>query len=258
MSTGSVCIYGRTKIGKTSDVLNMFQDAYVICTEAEALAPVTHQFGFTPAHTELLDSNDPYTDMLNVIEHNVRPAIASGAHTAVVMDSGTAFGSRLFKHLDRKFRSDGRKVYPKFDHQFRDVMTQLLTLPVWVVVIFHEQEPKASESRFVRGGPRTGGSASLVEDIGGMFRLVMRGAAVQGPGGIQRAYMCDSLSPQWVQGDAYGATSKQQPMDLRPIVWRIVRPDEVMPDSMKTPKPYRVVEVEECGMGMLGNGAAAS
>jgi len=225
MSTGSVCIYGRTKIGKTSDVLNMFQDAYVICTEAEALAPVTHQFGFTPAHTELLESNDPYTDMLNVIEHNVRPAVASGAHTAVVMDSGTAFGSRL---------------------------------PVWVVVIFHEQEPKASESRFVRGGPRTGGSASLVEDIGGMFRLVMRGAAVQGPGGIQRAYMCDSLSPQWVQGDAYGATSKQQPMDLRPIVWRIVRPDEVMPDSMKTPKPYRVVEVEECGMGMLGNGAAAS
>ena len=242
---GTICIYGQTKIGKTSDVLYTFRDAYVIVTERDALAPVVHQFGYKPASVKMLGSDRPYEDMLAIIDSEVRPAVATGNHPAVVLDTGTALGSMLFRCLDKRYKSDGRKVYPKFDHQFRHILSELLLLPVWVIVLFHEQVPKSTESAYVRGGPKTGGSTALVEDIGGMFRLVMRAAAKLGSKGqMERMYLCNSIDPQWVQGDAYGVTGASQKMDLRPIMWRILNPGLDVPESLTAPKPYRQVQEE--------------
>lgn len=243
---GTICVYGRTKVGKTSDVLNLFRDAFVIVTERGALAPVTHQFGFTPTHVEMLAPSDPYLEMVQIIEQSVVPALVSGKHSAVFLDSGTALSAMIFKHLDRKLKSDGRKVYPTHDQQLKDILLRLLALPVWIIVSFHEAEPSATDTAFVRGGPKTFGSKRLVEDIGGMFRLVLRGVVENG----QRAYHCDSLSPQWVQGDAYGVTAKRQPLDLRPLVWRLLRPGEAVPAHLLAAKTFRVVE-EEGGAGAL-------
>lgn len=243
VTTGTVCIYGRTKIGKTSDALYTFRDAIVLVTERDALAPVTHQFGFTPPHVDLIDPVDPYVEAVQAIQQVITPAVESGNYPAVVLDSATALSASIFRHLDVKFKSDGRKLYPTHDAQLKDILMRLLVLPCWVIVTFHERGPVADDTSYTRGGPKTSGSKRLVEDIGGMFRLVLR-AVVENN---KRYYLCDSASSQWVQGDAYGVTALKQEMNLRPLVWRLLRPGEPVPEQLLAPKPFRVVSEQEGG-----------
>jgi len=246
VTTGTVCIYGRTKIGKTSDALYTFRDAIVLVTERDGLAPITHQFGFTPAHINLIAPKDPYAEAVNAIEQVIAPAIERGEHSTVVLDSGTALSEAIFRRLDAVLKSDGRKVYPTHDRQFKDILVRLLSLPCWVIATFHEQDPVASDTAYTRGGPKTFGSKRLTEDIGGLFRLVLRAVAQDG----KRYYLCDSTSSQWVQGDAYGVASAKQAMNLRPLAWRLLRPGEPVPEALLTPKPFRTVTEQEGGGGL--------
>jgi hypothetical protein len=238
----TILVVGRTKVGKTTDAFFAFgKRAFGFVTERGALDPVQANFGWTPDHVELLPCPDPYKAAMDLLTGPVTRAAQSGEHSAVILDSITALADRILLRNMHRFNGDGRKVYPQTDMQVKSFLDVLLALPTWVVGIAHEAHPKSGEDYFVRGGPKLPGR-ELVESVPGMFRMVLRAVVASNS---ERRYLCDSLDQQWVMGDGYGAAEKSQPMDLRPILWRIMRGDTPVPAELLRPKPYRVVKASD-------------
>lgn len=237
----SILVYGRTKIGKTTDVCYAVRnlDPYVIVTEPGALDPVEANFGFRPAGVELIAPAQPQIEFLRVLMNEARKAVASGAR-ALVWDSMTAFSVRLFSAMMAQHR-DGRRVYGLMRPAVADLVTSYLSIPALVhVAIAHEEPPHETEWGMTRGGPKLE-DRRLTEAIPGLFRLVLRATS----DGRERYYDCNGLDGAWVMGDGYGAAALRQPMDLRPILWRVVNGDRPMPESVTAPKPYRTVGARE-------------
>jgi hypothetical protein len=188
--------------------------------------------GFAPDAVNMIELQRPFAHALETIRGPVTRAVQSGKYHAVVMDTGDVLCDRIFGELNQKFKGDGRKVYPTTTSRFIEVMDNLLLLPVWVIVICHEQAPKETERGFRRGGPKLPGS-DLIEAVPGMFSLTLRATFAPMPGvqGRQRVYYVNETSPEWVTKDRFSACKKgNQPMDLRPICWRIIHRDEPVPE----------------------------
>jgi len=234
----SILIYGRTKIGKTTDACYAVRrlKTFVLVTEPLALDPVEANFGFRPPSYELITPTSPQIEMMQALSGPVRQAVASGAQV-LIWDSLTAFCVRLFNNL-MMVHKDGRRVYSLMRPAVADLVSNFLSIPASVhIAIAHEELPHEGEYGMLRGGPKLE-DRRLSEAIPGLFRLVLRATA----DGSNRFYECNGLDPLWVMGDGYGCAAKRQPMDLRPLLWRAVNGNAPMPDTITTPKPYRTVE----------------
>jgi hypothetical protein len=233
----SVLVYGRTKIGKTTDVLYALRNMspFVIVTEPHALDPVEANFGFRPASVELITPQNPQVELMRVLNGPATAAVAAGAK-ALVWDSLTAFGTRLFSDLMVRHR-DGRRVYSLMRPAVADLVSTFLAIPAPIhIAIAHEEPPHEGEYGLVRGGPKLQ-DRQLTEAIPGLFRLVLRATT----NGQARFYECNGMDAAWIMGDGYGCAAMKQPMDLRPLLWRAVNGDRPLPDSVTAPKPYRTV-----------------
>lgn len=232
----SVLVYGRTKIGKTTDVCYATRrlSPFVIATEPGALDPVEANFGFRPASIELVTPVNPQLEMIQLLAGPARQAVAAGARV-LIWDSMTSFCVRLFSHL-MAVHKDGRRVYSLMRPMVADLVTSFLSIPALVhVAIAHEELPHDGEYGMARGGPKLE-DRRLTEAIPGLFRLVLRATA----SGTKRTYECDGMNPLWVMGDGYGSAFPSQPMDLRPILWRVLNPAIPVPQEAYALKPYRV------------------
>jgi len=239
---GTILIYGRTGIGKTLDAFHCFERAWGIVTERGALDSVSANLGREPKHFELIAPDDPYRAMLDTINKQITPRVQTGEITSLILDSGTAWAEGLLMTAVSK-AGDSRQGYTKFATQLRRTMDKLLALPIWIVTLWHEEESESTSDGFFRGGPACGWR-KLRQPIAGKFSAVYRAAVVNG----KRVYQCDGTDAMWIQKCRYGAAAKEQPLDLRPILWRIMAGDKPMPEF--APKPIRMAE-NSGGGGLL-------
>lgn len=234
---GSICIYGKSGVGKTLDAHHAFAAMFkrdgllplTIVTERGATDSVVSNLGFSPAEIHAFDVDAPHLEAQRAIAQ-AHKLVVAGQHRAVILDTGTSLCDRIFAQVSREVRDDGRRLYPKVTTLFSDVLLRFLSIPAWVCVIFHEAPHKVTEGMVQKGGPRVP-HAGLTEKVCSLFSLVLRASRVMLPGDMEasRCYECDQLSPTYLMKDRYGAASKVQPLDLRPILWRIAMGDQPVP-----------------------------
>ena len=240
--SGSVLIYGPTKIGKTLDLCHAFKtkskQPFVLLSEPDGLSSIAANLGWMPDHHELKDLRNPFVEANQVLDKRVLPIARSKRYSAIILDTGSELASR-FLDAHAEFKTDNPlKLYPIISRQFRTIIRKVLTSGLWCCMICHEQEPRDNElSGFRRGGPKLPGS--LVEEVPSMFSLILRaGLSVSDDGdSYNRVYRCDPLSPRWVMGDRYSVAAEEQPMDLRPLIFRLLNPKAPLPKF--PPKPIR-------------------
>jgi hypothetical protein len=252
MQTSTLLIYGATGVGKTLDVHHAFAafKPLTIVTERGALDSVVANLGVKqPAMIELNDTADPYSSSRRCIDM-ANKAIAQNGHQAVIMDTGSALAERLFVKVARDVSYDGRRLYPRVEAEFVDITLRLLDLPAWVVMICHESPFKTTERGAVRGGPKLP-SGGMIEQVCGMFSIVLRAVKGLRPGStqVERLYLCDQMNQQFIMKDRFGAAQKSQPLDLRPILWRIIAGDQALP-----PFPAKPIRVQD-EQAAAGNGS---
>lgn len=241
-SGGTILVYGATGVGKTLDVHHAFgKDTLTIVTERGALDCVEAHLGREPDTLTLFDTVNPYNSAIKTIEAAER-ACAQKRYKAVILDTGTALAERFFVRVSGQVDHDGRRLYPRVTSHFNDIILRLLNLPAWVVMICHEVAPK-DQGGFIIGGPKLPGR-DLVRSVPSMFSLVLRAVKGPMPGAVGnvRHYRCDQMDAQYIMKDRYGAAKRYQDLDLRPILWRIVRPG--VDEPVWPPKPIRTQESE--------------
>ena len=234
---GTIAVYGRTKIGKTVDVNRCFQRAVTIETERGATTSVRAFLGREPLRIGCFSITDPEAEVDRVIEGVLPEAVKKHGLSAAILDTGSELADRIFVVEAVRCGNNGMVLYPRVGSIFKTILRKLLALNLWVIAIFHEREPNTIQGRFSRGGPKLPGK--LVEDAPGLFDTILHATIASGGGmdldggsGAQRVYRCDPLSSEWVAGDRFNATLPEQPMDLRPIMYRAMRraepPDELL------------------------------
>lgn len=236
MEPGTICIYGRTKIGKTLDVNRCFHKSLVLQAERGAITSVEANLGRVPLHIDCFDVDNPIEEMEQVIRQRVLPAIKKHGLSCVIFDTLSDWADRVFYQLDVELKHHGMQVYPRVGGEVRRMVRLLLQHNVWVVCICHEAAPK-DLGGFQRGGPKLPGK--LVEDTPGLFDLIMRatittdaGSMDGASGGVKRVYQCDGLDSRWVSGDRYSVTKAEQPMDIRPLMYRILNNHQEPPPEL--------------------------
>lgn len=229
---GTIAIYGRTKIGKTVDANRCFQKALVVETERGATNSVRAFLRRDVLRVKAFSIDEPEEEINRVITSVLPEAIAKHGVTAVILDTGSELADRIFVVEAKRCGNNGMVLYPRVGSVFKTILRKILALDVWVVAIFHEREPGSIQGRFSRGGPKLPGR--LVEDAPGLFDMILHatltsGAVsdnLDGATGRRRVYRCDPLDAEWVSGDRYNAALDEQPMDLRPIMFRAIRGTE--------------------------------
>lgn len=225
-----IAVYGPSGIGKTADVARCFRKAYWFMFDPDGLASVKSLWGFTPQHYEMRNLEYPIDEFRDVMQKRVAPlAKLPDADprkiTSVVVDTGTELALRIHSVLDDKLDGQPMRVYPAVKMRFTEAIRSVLNLGLWTVVIFQEQEPRKATPKAGltarRGGPQLPGSTT--QDIMPMFSLMLRASAEIGDGKYERLYHCDLFDEQWYYKDRYQAAEVVQPMDIRPIMQRIVR-----------------------------------
>jgi len=225
----SIAIYGPPKIGKTLDVAATFSRAFFLLADPGGLTSVKAHLGYTPPHVELINLDDPFGEIMRAIDQQVVLDIKAGKHTAIVIDTMSELADRILNVEDRLSKGNARQSYPKTAQKIKAITRKLLMFPIWFVGIFHEQEPIADESGYIKGSLALPGS-KLPFAIAGMFSTVIHAVAMPGMTDSGRVYTCNSVDPHWVSGDRTGACMTRQDMDLRPIVWRMTHGEEPMPE----------------------------
>jgi hypothetical protein len=231
----TILIYGGSKVGKTLDVCHTLRKSVVLLAEPDGLASVTMHLGFTPPHIELTNLNEPEVELFNAI-NVLKPKMLSGDCSSVILDTGTELANRMLASYRKRWPKNGFGAFGFVQDVLQGAIRELQTTPAAFIMLCHEKEPIMKDGIFYKGGPLMPTSA-LTKTIPSMFSLIMHARIDKRWG---RVYDCNKGETNWQVGDRYGATANLQPLDLRPIMWRIVRPGEPMPDFPE--KPIRVVE----------------
>lgn len=233
----SIAIYGPPKIGKTLDVISAFNKAFVCLADPGGLVTVQSHLGFLPAHAELTNLTDPYGEIMRVIDQQFIPGLQQKKYSAIVIDTVTELADRILMAEDVFTKNDPRRSYPRTAGKIKAIMRKCMMLNTWFVGIFHEIEPTIEETRVIKGSLALPGGKLQVA-VAGMFNSVLR-AVYQS----ERMYICNPADHSYITGDRTGACKSRQEMDLRPILWRMVRPGETEPEF-----PPKVETTEEKGI----------
>lgn len=219
----------------STDVGYTFRKAAWLQTEPGGLIPVVRCVGYTPqiVHT-LFDSDDPVGEFKAVIDSVIIPGAANGTIKTVVLDTGSELAHRIETALHRKTK-DGREVYQRVQSVFIESIDLLIKLGIWFVCICHEIGPEVDPStgNRLRGGPLLPGK-KLPRRLPPKFDLVLRADVEHGltPGSSERVYRCDPLDSDYIMKDRFGVTLPVQPMELAPIVFRILNPGVEPPEEL--------------------------
>jgi hypothetical protein len=233
----TVLIYGKTKCGKTLDVAWTFgENGYWLNYEPDGLASVESNLGFVPPYHELVSLTNPYGETLEHLTKVVLPQVKQGKIKCVIMDTGSEFADRLLSVELGVVGQDARRTYPLVYQKFATIMRTALQSGAWFVMICHQKLADQENDRM--GGPLLPGR--LVESVPSQFSLILRAAIKDTPKGRERVYFCDPEDPYFLMGDRYGAAYIEQPMELKPIMWRVANPDGITPDELLKGKPIRL------------------
>lgn len=235
--SGTLAIFGESKIGKTLDVGNAFgQGVYFLSCEPDGCSSIETSLGWMPmgARPEelLVDLDNPYEEVINRIHQTIVPSVEQGLVTAVAIDTLTELADRFAASLRAKGMTDARHLYPLLLDQITRIIRTLEHLGVWTIAIGHEMLPEGGR----KGGMQVPGTR-LQQKIPTMFSVMLHACWDRGPlpkPGEQpqppkRVYKCHVGDPEWYGGDRWGACLPVQDLDLRPILWRRLNPGQPVP-----------------------------
>lgn len=208
-----VLVYGVSKIGKTTDTLYSFPNAFFIAPPG-ALKPSVNVVGFEIPEKNTFDARrvSEATAML--------PKAKAAGHDVCVVDDFSLECEQTFYELEKKF--SGWKIFAELQDEvlaFRDTARRC---GMHVVMNCHEQPASLKNGFALRGGPRLPGK--LPESLPAGCDLVLRatamGAGFGGNGklGWAGCYRCNPNDVGYVSGDRHGVTPDMAPMNLAEIL----------------------------------------
>ena len=230
----TILIYGNTKVGKTLDACHTFKKGIVLLAEPDGLASVVSNLGYEPKHIPLTNLDEPEVELVQAVE-TVRPMMMDGRCSCVILDTGTELGNRLLSSFRRRFPKNGFGAFGFVQDTIQDLIRRLQTTPAAFVMLCHESSPTIKDGIKYLGGPLLP-SKPLTQTVPTMFSVLLR-ARIHDRFG--RVYECTKDPCDWQMGDRYGATANLQPLDLRPIMFRIMFPGQDVPEF--PPKNIRIV-----------------
>lgn len=240
----SILIYGDTKMGKTLSACHAMKKALVVLSEPDGLSTIATHLGYMPNNIELLNIDTPEVELAQVTQY-IKPKLMNKEYSGVILDTGSELSSRLADSFADRWP---KNKFGKFDFATREIkrfIRNIQVTPAVLVMLCHEKKPSVNDQIFYKGGP-VFATNNMAQAMCGMFSIVMRACYVQGKG---RVFQCLRNTTQWYMGDRYGATADEQPLDLRPILWRILKGDKPQPDwpklQLKTVELPPMGEVEE-------------
>ena len=237
----SILLMGRAKIGKTTSIAYTFRNAAWITTERGGLIPVKRCLGFTPTFVwQQFDENAPLEEFDKIIDNEVIPRVQSGIIKTVVIDTLTTFTERLINQLKGGSSKSGSQIHGKQAYgAIQDIVLErvdrLRNMGIWVIMTTHVRPPEFDEKTGMKlmGGPEFPGK-KLTRSLPAKMDIVLMADIEQNAitGAARRILRCDPLSPDYLMGDRFGVTQPVQDMNLAPIVWRIKRPDQPVPEEL--------------------------
>jgi hypothetical protein len=236
-------------MGKTLTACHAMKKAVVVLAEPDGLSTVSTHLGYEPAHIELLNIDSPEEELKQVTKV-LKPKLMSKEFTGVILDTGSELSSRLADSYADRWPTN---KFGKFDFAMREIkrfVRNMQVTPAVFVMLCHEKKPSMADQIFYKGGP-VFSTNNMAQAMCGMFSLVLRATYIQGKG---RVFQCMKNTTQWFMGDRYGATADEQPLDLRPILWRIMKGDAPMPEL--PPLQLKTVELPPMTVGEEVTGEA--
>lgn len=217
-----IAVYGPSGIGKTADITRCFRNAFYLMYDFDGLASCRTLWGFSPRAHSMTNLDQPTEEAVQTIR-SLASAVKQRQVSAVVIDTGTELALRIHSTCDERYGGDPRRVFPAVKREVTKVVREAINLDVPIVVIFQNAEPrKKSQTMGAKmGGPQLPGTT--LEDIRPMFSVILRADYIAGAQGKERCYICDPFDGDWVTKDRYNVCEKVQPMDIRPIMARIVK-----------------------------------
>lgn len=229
----SILIYGQSGIGKSTDVGYALRKAAWLQTEPGGLIPVVRCVGYTPQNViTLFDAVNPERELRNAVDTVLNKA-RSGHVSTIVLDTGSEITERMVGSYMKK-NADGRMAYGKLMINVIEIVQKVIAAGVWFVCICHELPPEVDErtGNKLRGGPLFPGK-KLPRSMPPKFDLVLRATTDKKVGSqAKRVYRCDPLDGDYIMKDRFGVTREVQPMELAPIVFRILHPGKEVPPAL--------------------------
>lgn len=234
----SILIYGDSGIGKSTDVANAFRKAAWILTEPGGLDPATRCLEYEPHPVyELFDVKQPEKEFNTLLNSTIIPKAESGEIRVVVLDTASEIADRIITSwIDKGM--DTRQAYGKIVGEVLTPIRRLISLTpqgVWFICICHEIGPEKEEKtgNLLRGGPLMPGKR-LPRQLPPKFNLVLRAAVSSDIGEETRVYRCNPTDPHFIMKDREGVVPREMPMELAPIVFRLLHPGQEPPEGLFT------------------------
>jgi hypothetical protein len=220
-------VYGASKIGKTTDTIYSFPEAYYLAPPG-ALKPSENVVGWDIPDA---DTFDPKT--VPEATAKLRQVAQTKKKFVVVVDDFSLLTELSFAALEAKGLS-GWKLWGALQDEVLDFRDTARRLGIHVIMNCHEQGAKLVNGFAQRGGPKLPGK--LPESLPAGCDIVLRatpGSNVIGAGklGWGGTYKCNPNDPAFVTGDRHGVTPDSAPMNLAEILraagYPIPRPEKL-------------------------------
>ena len=274
----SILLYGRSKIGKSSQFIRGFgpKALYIAC-ERGAILPGTipnlnpwrHDGTRVAADgpnivlprdlindpgskyptldfVEAVSTTDPFGEVEKMIDTYAVPGIDAGRYGAVVLDGLTEWTERIWAWInatiEAKHLAHGRGFSNHLFPKVKGIVRRLLELGVWFGAVAHEREPSNFEGRVKLGAPNLIGG--LGDSTPQFFDVVLHCEVGTLPGrSRERIFHCDPLDPDWITGERFGVMAQREPADLREILKRVAarqRGEAITIPVFETPKEQQL------------------
>ncbi len=199
---------------------------------------MTRAIGYTPPLViTLFDDVNPRAELMKARDQAVE-LVKKKEVSTIVLDTGSEIADRMV-HAASKRYANKMQVYGEVYVEFTDVIRTFVALTetygLWFVCICHDIGPVVDDKTRLRlrGGPLLPGT-KLPRAIPPKFDLVLRADVEDDLTERKRVYRCDPMDRDYIMKDRFGVTQDVQPMELKPLIFKIMYPDLEVPEGIRT------------------------
>jgi len=222
----------------TTDVAWTFRKAAWLQTEPGGLIPVARAIGYTPPLViTLFDDVNPRAELMRARDQAVE-LVKEKKVTSIVLDTGSEIADRMVQAASKRY-TNKMQVYGEIYVEFNDIIRTFVALTetygLWFICICHDIGPVVDEKtrQRLRGGPLLPGT-KLPRAIPPKFDMVLRAAVHDDLTERRRVYLCDPMDPDYIMKDRFGVAGDIQPMELKPLIFKILHPNDPVPEEART------------------------
>jgi hypothetical protein len=218
-----ICVYGKPKRKKTSDVLAAFPNALFIGVPSAISLVAENELGFTPAVYESPPQTLP--ELVHLLQSITDQNLAE-QYGAIVIDDASHICKRsmlAWQQEAPKGRSGKRDRFYQYQ-QLNEYLLRLSSISRYLgchlVMTFHERAPGSNvDGVFCPGGPDVP-SRNQTEVLPSWCDINLRSMVdpTYPDPWFPHVYYCDPSDPEWITGDRTGVCNSMTPGNLREIL----------------------------------------